>query len=198
MFTLDHLAVAATDLQQGVDWVSAQLGVPLQPGGVHARYGTHNMLLGLADGLYLEVIAKDPAVTIDGPRWFDLDRFTGSPRLANWICSADDPGCYADIAGPSNALTRGDLHWEITVPQDGSLPYDGAFPTLLRWAKGTIHPATRLAPSGLRLTEFCVSHPQAETIAPLVPINDPRVRFETGKSGFRATFEGPDGTKVLT
>ncbi len=57
---LDHLAVACANLDEGVDWVEEQLGVPLQPGGQHARYGTHNKLLGLGDGLYFEVIAIDP------------------------------------------------------------------------------------------------------------------------------------------
>jgi hypothetical protein len=199
MFMLDHIAVAATDLQSGVAWVENQLGVRLQPGGAHPRYGSHNMLLGLADGLYLEVIAKNPDLPPEaGHSWFGLDQFSSAPRLANWICRTDDLAAYRAISGPARALQRGDLHWDITVPDDGMLPYGGAFPTLLRWAKGTVHPASKLTQSGLRLVDFCISHPLAREIGCKVPLQDPRIRFETGLAGFRATFEGPDGTKVLT
>ncbi|SFR34566.1 Glyoxalase-like domain-containing protein [Yoonia tamlensis] len=199
MFTLDHIAVAATDLQKGTDWVQARLGVALQPGGAHPRYGTHNMLLGLADGLYLEVIAKDPAQTPQaGHSWFGLDHFSGGPRLANWICRADDLAAYEAVAGPAQALTRGDLQWDITVPDGGDLPHGGAYPTLLRWAAGTVHPAQKLTPSGLRLVDFCVAHPDARAIAQMLRMDDPRIRFETGTAGFRATFDGPDGEKVLS
>ena len=37
------------------------------------------------------VLAADPAQPRPAwPRWFDLDRFTGPPRLTNWICRCDD------------------------------------------------------------------------------------------------------------
>ena len=65
-------------------------------------------------------------------------------------------------------------------------------------ADGTVHPATKLPASGLRLVELCVRHPFAEMIAGLVPMHDPRIRYETGAAGFRATFDGPAGQKVLT
>jgi hypothetical protein len=45
-------------------------------------------------------------------------------------------------AGPAITLTRGDLAWLISVPPDGSMPYDGAFPTLIEWPEGP-HPASR-------------------------------------------------------
>jgi hypothetical protein len=81
---LDHLAVAAENLGEGRALVEEALGLALQPGGQHAHFGTHNLLMGLADGLYLEVIAVDPEAPAPGyPRWFDLDRFHGAPRLAD-------------------------------------------------------------------------------------------------------------------
>ena len=91
MIELDHLAVAGESLTAASDLAAQVLGVPLQPGGAHAVFGTHNHLLGLGDALYLEAIAVDP----DAPapayaRWFDLDRFNGPARLSNWICRCDD------------------------------------------------------------------------------------------------------------
>ncbi|MEE4111237.1 MAG: VOC family protein, partial [Desulfobacteraceae bacterium] len=71
---LDHLVVAAHTLDQGSAYVQEVLGVPVTGGGKHAAVGTHNRVLKLGPGQYLEVIAIDP----DGrqpkfPRWFNLD-----------------------------------------------------------------------------------------------------------------------------
>lgn len=191
--TLDHLAVAAETLAEGVAYVEDTLGVAMQPGGQHMRYGTHNMLLGLGD-LYLEVIAPDPdAAPFDGPRWFDLDRFTGAPRLANWICQTD---VFDPIAGSPVALTRGDLAWQISVPADGSLPFGGAFPTQIKWGQGVQHPASRLSDSGCRLTGLTVTHPDAG-LAGMVQIDDPRVSMSTGPLGLCAVIETPKGPRRL-
>ena len=83
---IDHIAISAGRLQEGVEYVEAALGVPLEAGGRHLRFGTHNRLLNLGE-LYLEVIAIDPQAEAPfAPRWFDLDRFSGRPRPTNWIC----------------------------------------------------------------------------------------------------------------
>lgn len=199
MLKLDHLAVACTSLDEGTAWVEEQLGVKLQPGGQHARYGTHNTLMGLADGLYFEVIAKDPdAVPEAGHAWFGLDDFTGSPRLANWICQTDDfSAAPADVGAP-RALTRGDLSWQITVPDDGSLPFGGAYPTLIQWAEGTRHPAERLPDSGCRLLRFDVTHPQAVTLSQMMGLDDARVHLVEGAFSMTATFETPSGIRTLS
>ncbi len=202
MLKLDHLAVACTSLEEGTAWVEKCLGVQMQPGGQHARYGTHNTLLGLADGLYLEVIAVEPgAVPMAGHTWFDLARFSGPPRLANWICQTDDLDAAlakapAD-AGTPQALTRGDLSWQITVPDDGSLPYGGAFPTLIRWADGTHHPAARLPSSGCRLIQFEVTHPAAEQLRSTMAVTDDRVTLAVGPFALKATFDTPGGVRTL-
>jgi hypothetical protein len=61
---LDHLVVAAQTLSAGCAFVEAQLGVLPRPGGQHVTMGTHNALIGLGPGQYLEIIAIDP----DGER----------------------------------------------------------------------------------------------------------------------------------
>ena len=60
MFELDHLVVAARDLDEGTAFVQDLLGVPLEPGGKHDAMGTHNRLLNLGGGVYLEIITIDP------------------------------------------------------------------------------------------------------------------------------------------
>ncbi len=203
MIDLDHIAVAGETLDAATDAVETALGVRLQSGGQHALFGTHNRLLGLADGLYLEVIAIDPdARTPDRARWFDLDRFSGSPRLTNWICRTSDiVGTLAalpDGAGTPVAVARGDLRWQMAVPGDGRLPFDNAFPALIQW-QGDVHPAALLQESGCRLVRLTVSHPEAEVmVEALAPhLNDPRIVIETGAPGLVAEFDTPHGRRVL-
>ncbi|RKF14921.1 VOC family protein [Roseovarius spongiae] len=204
MMELDHLAVACETLEEGQAAVEEALGVTLQQGGKHAHFGTHNMLLGLEDGLYLEVIAIDPEAPAPAwPRWFDLDRFSGKPRLTNWICRTDDLAALrADLpeAGAPVPLERGDLRWTMAVPADGVLPYDNLFPPLIEWGAGVAHPAGALRPSGCRLARLVVSHPEAEALADrLYPhLHDARVAFESGAPGLRAEIETPSGARVLT
>lgn len=198
MLSFDHIAIATTDLAQGTAQIANALGVPLQPGGKHVHFGTHNTLLGLGD-IYLEVIAKDPdAAAINRPTWFGLDHFQGQARPANWICRTDNFSTAPPEVGPPVALSRDDIRWELTVPADGGLPWDGAYPSLLKWAPGITSPAAALPDRGCRLITWTVIHPQAEAIAPMVPINDTRVRFETGPApAFRAVLDTPNGPVTL-
>jgi hypothetical protein len=201
MLTLDHIAIACTDLAAATADLSARLGVPLQPGGRHDRYGTHNMLLGLG-AVYLELIALDPDAAPTGrPAWFALDHFTGPARPANWICRTDDLEAAIAAApaapGPIVPLTRGDLHWRITVPDDGSLPLDGAMPTLIQWGDGIAPPSTRLPDSGCRLRTWQVSHPQADMVRNGLRLTDPRVTFVTGTPGFQAMLDTSRGPVTL-
>lgn len=40
MTTLDHLVIAARNLEEGRAWLEGRLGVSMQPGGEHASFGT--------------------------------------------------------------------------------------------------------------------------------------------------------------
>jgi len=71
---IDHLVIAAPDLASGTAHVADVLGIAPQGGGAHPRMGTHNRVLGMFGGMYLEVIAIDPeAAAPQRPRWFGLD-----------------------------------------------------------------------------------------------------------------------------
>lgn len=203
LLRFDHLAVSALDLAEGVAVVEQALGVALAGGGQHPHMATHNRLLGLGD-LYLEVIAADPAQQAPKwPRWFDLDNFEGAPRLTNWVACCDSIS-VAVAASPAGvgipvALQRGDYRWQMAVPADGKLPFDGCFPALIEWA-GTLHPARALPESNVRLQRLEVAHPQAKALtAALAGIfDDARVVIVPGAAkAMRATFVTPHGLRVL-
>ncbi|MGR3505425.1 MAG: VOC family protein [Paracoccaceae bacterium] len=203
MLELDHLAVAAETLEAGRAHVEAALGVAMQTGGQHAHFGTHNLLLGLEDGLYLEVISVDPAVPLPAaPRWFDLDRFAGGPRLGTWICRCDDLEAALDKApddaGAPVELARGDLRWRMGVAPDGRMPFAGGFPALIQWQGA--HPAARLASSGCRLHRLVVAHPEAQALRGALAKAgaDMLVVIAQGESiALRAEIETPHGLRVL-
>lgn len=203
MFTFDHIAIAAENLANGVHYLEDSLGVKMAPGGEHVLMSTHNRLLGLLDGLYLEVIAINPDAPDPGrPRWFDLDNFQGAPRITNWILRCDDlAASLATLpirAGVALALSRGDLRWQMAVPADGKLPYDNMAPALIEW-EGDAHPANRLPQSGVRMTGFDIQHPEAEALKSLFSTTKgPALNFITGDARFTAHFETPHGPRSLS
>ena len=202
MITLDHIAISGNTLEEATDFVSSRLGVKLQDGGCHDYFGTHNRLLRLSNGIYLEAIAINPrAKKITFPRWFNLDNFTGNPRITNWICRSED--LYSEVKRLSFSRTkiiqikRGELEWHMALPEDGLLPFDGAFPAILKWT--TDPPLKKLIPSGCSLKHMTIFHPKAVKLQEkLKNFKDPRISFETHvDTKFFAEFNTPHGPRCI-
>ncbi len=203
MLELDHLAVAASTLEEGVAVVEEALGVSLAGGGEHPLMATHNRLLGLGN-VYLEVISVNPEAPAPAHlRWFDLDNFSGAPRLTNWICRTQDMAAAISAApdgvGVPVELARADLRWQMAVPADGKLPFQNTYPALIQW-HGAAHPAARLPDSGCRLLMFEVIHPQAKALKAALDsmFADPRVSITQGEvASFRGRIQTPHGIREL-
>jgi Glyoxalase-like domain len=171
---IDHIVVTAPSLESGVEYVRDALGVTPQAGGEHLRMGTHNCLLKLGNALYLEVISINPAAADpDRARWFQLDREPANlaPRLATWICRTNDISAAVAAAahplGNIEAMSRGKLNWQITIPADGSLPFDGVAPMLIEWRVEN-HPAASLRDLGCSLVGLEAFHAEAHEISRLL------------------------------
>lgn len=204
MIAFDHIAIAATDLEAGTRALEAALGVPLEPGGKHAQMGTHNRLLSLGPGEYLELITIDPEGTPPGrPRWFGLDAFQGAPRPQGWVLRTDALETALDLApagtGSPVLFRRDALSWRFALPESGVQPFDGIAPPLIEWGAGVPHPSGRLPDRGVRLTGLTLRHPQADALrAALAPLTaDPRLGVEPGPPGIVARFDTPSGPRVL-
>ena len=203
MFELDHLTVCANSLQEGVAYVEDALGVALTAGGEHQSMGTHNCLLAL-DDVYLEVISINPAAPApDHPRWFDLDNFSGPPRITNWACKLDilRSGIAVSPDGMDNilSLALGDLSWWMAVPKDGKLPYDNAYPALIEW-RGYLHPIDILPSRACRLHSLELIHPHAMHLNHVLShlLDEKRLTIQRGNIvKFRAKIETPHGLRVL-
>jgi hypothetical protein len=188
---LDHLVVAARTLEEGARFIAETLGVEPIAGGKHVAMGTHNRLLGLWGGAYLEVIAIDPDAEPERagnesapprrPRLFALDepamhaRLERGPALTHWVArvarpkdlgrwQAQYPARIPDVM----PMARGELTWRLTVPADGRFPAwqgagDGIVPTLIQWDTAA-HPSARLPQTGLALKTLKARHPRADEI----------------------------------
>ncbi|HEX4984586.1 MAG TPA: VOC family protein [Burkholderiales bacterium] len=166
---IDHLVVTAPDLDSGVEYVRSVLGVAPAGGGEHAGMGTHNRLLKLGAGTYLEVIAVNPAAPAPNrPRWFELDEeeTNTAPRLATWVVRTTDIkaalAASPVVSGYAMPMSRGDFRWTISVPRNGSLPLNGVAPTLIQWQDA--HPAASMPESGCSLLRLEGFHPRAEKV----------------------------------
>ena len=203
LLALDHLAVLGETLDEATSHVETALLAPMQPGGRHARYGTHNRLIGLAADLYLEAIAIDPgAPPPPHARWFGLDGFRGSARLDQWILRTGDLDAALaalPMAGRRVELSRDALSWAMAVPEDGLLPFDGLFPALIQW-HSDVPPGRSLHNPSLTLEALVVRHPQAPALqALLAPLMDaPVVSFETGPPSLTARIVTPQGRVILS
>ncbi len=198
---LDHIVVVAASIEAGLDHVERQIGVRLPQGGAHPLMGTHNHLVRLGDDAFLEVIAPDP--NAKGPsrrRWFGLDNPPAVPRLAHWVVRVDDIDmAMSDLpatSGPAIPVTRGSLSWRLTVPDDGSLPEGGTFPTVLEWGSAPLPPRAMPA-AGLALDRLVLSHPDPARLKGMIGplIDDNRVEIAQGPvpslSALIATPQGP-------
>lgn len=175
---IDHFIIAARTRDEGIAALETALpSAKMVIGGQHIRMGTHNALLNLGGGIYIEVIAPDPSLPRPSrPRWFSLDeatmqeRLEKGPHLIHWAVrtnSIAETTKLTSLLGPIESMQRGDLKWLITIPEDGKLPMDGCLPTVLEWQRGG-HPCERLPASEWALSNFSISHPKPEIISPFM------------------------------
>jgi hypothetical protein len=218
---LDHLVIAARTLEEGERFIGAKFGVETAAGGAHPLMRTHNRLLNLWGGAYLEVIAIDPAAApVDAPRarLFALDDpamqrrlADDGPQLVHWVARVDRPKSlarwraqYPARIAPVAAMSRGGNRWGLTVPDDGAFPAwqgagGGIAPSLIQWDSPR-HPSDALPPTGIVLRALTGFHPDAAAIADqlawLGASHLMRVQPTAGAPALVAEFELPDRTVV--
>lgn len=210
---LDHLVVAADTLDQGTDYVQANLGTSPAGGGRHTLMGTHNRVLRLGRDQYLEVIAIDPmGRRPDFPRWFNLDnpvqqaRLKIRPRLITWVVRTQSIDALAEaIYGQPvcvRPMQRDALRWRFAFNEDGSMPGNGLIPHMIQWS-GDIHPVESMADTGCTLINLEGVHDDPASVQRVVssmgldhtiaihPVSKQRL------PGLYARIKTPNGVVVL-
>lgn len=204
---LDHITVVAKTLETGVSYVRDQLGIDVPMGGTHPAMGTHNCLMKIGKGEFLEIIAVHPDMAHPKrPRWFGLDRpLLQDAVLATWVLGTNDIRAqtnpsYPEV-GEATQLTRDSLEWLISVAPDGDLPMNGAFPTLVEWSRDLKeHPAEDMRDLRCSLASLTIKHPKIERVSKFLKdkLHDPRIHLEHGTSvELVADFQTPFGQREL-
>lgn len=169
---IDHLVYATPDLQSTVADLERRLGVGATVGGRHPQWGTHNAILSLGSGTYLEILAPDPgrSATIV-PTIFGIDALA-APRLVAWAAKAQNLEARVAAAARRGVLLgaiseasrqKPDgsvLSWRLTDPT--VTLGDGLVPFLIDWADSP-HPATS-APRAGGLLDLRAEHPDPDHV----------------------------------
>lgn len=171
---VDHLVYVASDLELGVNALAELLGARAAPGGKHVGLGTHNALLGLGEGTYIEVIAPDPdqphrerplpfgLATVREPglatfavRTTEIDALVSASREAGY-----DPGTPMDMSRsrPDGVI----LKWRLAFHEQ--MPGGGVIPFVIDWGD-TPHPSAGLPQAGT-LAGLRAQHPDPDSVLP--------------------------------
>ncbi len=194
---LDHIVMGCCDLADAKADIETRCGVSVPDGGKHPMMSTHNALMQAGGNTYFELIAIDPAAPApDRRRWFSLDdpateaHIAARPRALCWVVGVRDLDALKAISpidlGRILNVTRGDLHWRLTVPDDGHLPTGGLLPAFIEWPDGK-NPCHNMPDMGVRLNQITISTPEPEVIADLMAA--------CGVSGFANIVKGKKGLR---
>ena len=175
---IDHFAIGADTLEQGVAAMQDALGVEVPRGGKHDAMSTHNCVMQSGNESFFELISIDPDAPDPGrTRWFTLDdattqaRLSERPRALCWVVGTDDLDAIIAASpvdlGEAVLFTRGDRSWRLTVPQDGHLPMGGLLPAFIEWSPGP-HPSTGQQDLGVTLERMHLSHPDAAALSDIL------------------------------
>lgn len=211
MLKLDHLTVVTPTLAEGISHVRTCLDLDVPFGQQHRYMGTHNHLLQLKDSVYLEIVALDPEG--DRParaRWFGLDDqkkvradWDEGRRLRGFVARTDMIDVVLagreHIFGRKNALPTDDPSFDFAIPDDGSLPLDGAAPSIID-RRGKPRSMATIADLGARLRSFLLEHPDPAAVLALyrdIDIDRPPTIVQGRAPRYRAQIETPAGPREL-
>lgn len=169
---LDHIVWAVPDLEEGRKLFAELTGVQAVSGGkAPGRSESHNALVSLGDGAYLEIFA--PRVAMSRGRWLDLVQ-DGKPHLASYCLRVEDeftdllkaiPAAGLQATGPrAMGRVRPDgvaLKWKLLNISGSKV--DDSLPFFIDWLGSRPHPSED-SPAGARLHHFEVRHPDAAEV----------------------------------
>ena len=174
-------------------------------GGKHVGRGTHNALLSLGNGSYLEIIAPDPEQDVSAmPLPFGLAA-TMVPHLVTWAAKAPDletrleaargAGYEGQLVTMSRKLPDGQLlEWSLTFPPPALA--GGVAPFLIRWEPGP-HPS-ETSPTGCALESMRGEHPDPLPVRRLLEAMDVKLLVSDGPTpALIATIRCPKGLVEL-
>jgi hypothetical protein len=195
---IDHVILGIDDLDRGVKAFEVATGVKPVYGGKHPG-GTHNALVSLGDGIYLEILAVQVGVTVEGD-------FAGLKELKTltpigWAVSSKDTAELRNrlsaagiavsepVGGSRTTPTGAKLSWQSFVLDESS----PEAPFFIVWSEQTAHPSTT-SPSGCKLQRWSVASPRVKELERLRQALDLRVDVAESKTtAMRLSLTCPKG-----
>ena len=199
---IDHILLGIDDLDRGVQQFEDLTGVKPIYGGKHPR-GTHNALVSLGDGTYVEIIAVQKGVT-------PPDDFTGLAQLhiltpVGWAVSSKDSaqlrsrleaaGMAVTEAAPGSRTTPAGktLSWQTFSLKDN---FEEA-PFFIVWSAQTAHPSTT-SPTGCKLGKWRIAGPHQQQLEQLHQTLDLHVEVAAAKATtMQLTVTCPKGSTTF-
>jgi len=200
MNQLDHVVLAAPNLEAAKARFEETTGVTPGDGGPHVGLGTRNAMVSFGEGRYLEIIAPDPEQDSNLP-FAAVLRALPTETLWHWAVrvdglAAESERLRASGLSPSRILrtsrARPDgtlLEWELM----GVAGHDqqGFVPFYIDWLDCS-HP-TATAPVVGRLTRFVVTAPAGSTVHRALASLPEGVALEVGPLHLALRFDSPRG-----
>ena len=201
---VDHLLYGVPNLEEGIQHIHKLTGVKPIIGGSHPGLGTRNALLGLGNGIYLEIIAPDPDQEVE-LLWMNLDRLE-QPKLFRWAAFSNELDqlraealAHGMDIGQINAGQRKTpegnlLSWKLSNPN--IMHADGVIPFFIDW--GTTGNPSPTLPSGCQLTSFQAQHPEPEGVIQQLDHLGIDLKVDKGiKPQLIAEISTPNGLVIL-
>jgi Glyoxalase-like domain len=179
---LDHIMLAAPDLEAAVADFEQRTGVRPSEGGRHSGQGSRNVLATLGNGCYLEIIGPDlgqdrsnnfgevlsrlraPALLKFATGTRDIEALhQRASKLELWPLASSGARANGSFAMSRTLPTGEVLKWRLLLL--GSGDYEGYVPFFIQWDSEP-HPS-QTAATGCALERFWVEHPNAAGLAKL-------------------------------
>ena len=195
---VDHILLGIDDLARGMEQFEKLTGVRPIQGGKHPR-GTHNALVSLGDGTYLEILAVQPDVAppkeYEGLKqlysltpigWAVSSKY--STQLRNRLTAAG-MAVTESTAGSRMTPAGTTLSWQTFGLKDG---FDEA-PFFIVWSPQSAHPSTT-SPTGCKLQQWRVAGPHLKNLEQLRSALDLRIDVaEAPSTALRLSLQCPKG-----
>lgn len=195
---IDHLMLGVDDLDRGMKAFEESTGVKPIYGGKHPG-GTHNALVSLGDGTYLEIIALQKGVT-------PPEDFAGLQQLhtltpIGWAVSAQDSAQLRSRLSAAGMAVTEPAAGSRTTPDGKKLAWQTfglkdnfeQAPFFIVWSARTAHPSAT-SPRGCKLQQWRIAGPQRSKLEKLRRTLDLPIEIADGQAAsLRLALSCPKG-----
>jgi hypothetical protein len=194
---IDHVVLAISDLDRGIEQLGEICGVRPVRGGEHGHTGTENALLSMGPGAYLEVLAPldgvqlppelQPLRTVTNLMPVSWAVATRNADLTSQMLRAHGYTVSEPQAGSRETPEGNVIRWrtfQLTAPKIEGAPF------FIEWDAETAHPATT-SPLGCPLLSLELHTPHDEQLRRLMRLLNAQGEITHGEtSRMQVTLQG--------